>query len=451
MEIGRIERERMIEPTGTDGKSPMSASHGVTISFRLRWPTTAAFGLLVGITMLVVGNVLVTHRVGLFRVDGEIRTIQDFASHTRFTGAVWKGELREVPGSLYGVPAHLRFMREWAGEPTDHALPFGYSPTMLWVLGPFSAIPLPIAYVLWSLAGLGAAIWIVLQRGVHRIVALMAFVTPAAVACVALGQTAILASAGLFFLMNRSLRIRESGTRAGAGSWLASGAVLWALGAKPPVGIAAAAALLALRDYKTVLTALGLTVLSTVALAPWIGFAWPMDYLALLSTYNRTQANPAFVWSLVLASMTNLRAVLSVDLGLADALASEVSNGVWAGALAAVIWAGRTGRIGNEAVWALAVLCYLLLCSHVTPTEDLMLLLVPAAMAPWSDGRGTSWTLLAWLLVPLGLLFTPAIGPAAGVRPAPLFFVKLLLLAWVLAVSRRGTGTITYADSASSA
>ena len=194
----------MIEPTTGDGKGRGWPQRFAGSPGGDRWLTPAALGLLVGVTALVVGWVLVNGQAGLHREGGHITNVQDFASHTRFTRAAWTGEFRSPP-SLYTVGAHLRFMGKWAGEPVGRALPFGYAPSMLWVLGPFSALPLPIAYVLWSLAGVGAAVWIVLRRRVHRLLAVMVLLSPVAVASVALGQTAILSAAGLFFLMDRSL------------------------------------------------------------------------------------------------------------------------------------------------------------------------------------------------------------------------------------------------------
>jgi len=422
----------VIKPTASDGKDHVSASRTRGTAGRGGRLNTIAVGVLVGLTALVVGNVLSNHLLGLHVEAGRITSIQDFASHTEFTRAVWAGELRSVPGSLYGVAAHLRFMQKWAGELTERALPFGYSPTMLWVLGPFSLLPLPLAYVLWSMAGLGAAIWIVLRSGAHRLIALMVFLTPVAVASTALGQTAILSTAGFFYLMNRTGWAHSGRTTHSGIGWLSAVAIVWALGAKPPLCVTAAVALLALRDGRTVLVALGLTVLTTVALVPWIGVSWPAGYLSLLSKYNLTQADPTFAWSLAPALMTNVRALLAVDSGIADAVAAHVSNLLWVAALVATIWAGRARKVTAGGVWALAVLSYLLLCSHVSFTEDLLLLLVPAATAPWTSRSDVRWTLAVWLIVPLGLVLSPAIGPLAGVRPAPLFFIKLLLLAWTL-------------------
>ena len=214
--------------------------------------------------------------------------------------------------------------------------------------------------------------------------------------------------------------------------WLSAVAIIWALGAKPPLCVTAAVALLTLRDGRTVLVALGLTVLTTVALVPWIGVSWPAGYLSLLSKYNLTQADPTFAWSLAPALMTNVRALLSVDIGIADAVAAHVSNLLWVAALVAIAWAGRTRKVTPGGVWALAVLSYLMLCSHVSFTEDLLLLLVPPAVAPWTSESDVRCALAAWLIVPLGLVLSPAIGPMAGVRPPPLFFIKVLLLGWVL-------------------
>ena len=77
---------------------------------------------------------------------------------------------------------------------------------------------------------------------------------------------------------------------------------------------------------------------------------------------------------------------------------------------------------------------YLLLCPHVTTTEDVALFCVLAGM----EGERVPKTL--WIgaatLALVGLLLTPAIGPAAGRRPPVLFFAKLGLMACVLVAGR---------------
>jgi len=73
---------------------------------------------------------------------------------------------------------------------------------------------------------------------------------------------------------------------------------------------------------------------------------------------------------------------------------------------------------------------YLLLCPHVSTTEDVALFCVLAGME--GDRVPKTLRIGAATLALVGLLLTPAIGPAAGRRPPVLFFAKLGLLAYVL-------------------
>jgi hypothetical protein len=98
-------------------------------------------------------------------------------------------------------------------------------------------------------------------------------------------------------------------------------------------------------------------------------------------------------------------------------------------------------------VWALAVLSYLVLCSHVSFTEDLLLLLVPVAVLYQRSAPSDRGALVAWLVVPAALVFNSALGPTAGVRPAPLFFVKLALVGWVLVRTVGARSSLTNARS----
>src|SRR5205814_733010 len=115
----------------------------------------------------------------------------------------------------------------------------------------------------------------------------------------------ILTTAGLLFLMTESDR---------RGPWR-SAVVLWLLGAKPPVAIAAGTALIAGRRWKALGIAVALTVASTLVAMSWMGPTWLRDYTDLIVHYDRAHLPAAFRWSIVPELMTNLRAALHVDLG----------------------------------------------------------------------------------------------------------------------------------------
>ena len=79
----------------------------------------------------------------------------DFAAHLSFAKAFWVGT------AGYDVASHLRITSERVGRPLQHALPFGYSPTMLWTRGPLCALPARWAYGVWSLACVLATGWMI--------------------------------------------------------------------------------------------------------------------------------------------------------------------------------------------------------------------------------------------------------------------------------------------------
>ena len=205
-----------------------------------------------------------------------------------------------------------------------------------------------------------------------------------------------------------------------------------ALGAKPPLALTAGAAMLGVGAFSPVAMAVLLTVLGAAVLTPILGSAWLTDYGTLIGTYDRVAADSAFAWSLIPEHMSNLRAFLSVDLGVADDLASRVSNVIWIVTLGLVAAGGWRRWIQPPAVWALAILSYLLFCSHVSSTDELLLVVVPALVLPWASEARGGLAYLPWIAVPAGLLLSPALGPAAGVRPSLLWFVELGLAAWLI-------------------
>src|SRR5262245_58588228 len=72
----------------------------------------------------------------VFALDGGVR-LRDFTSHARMARLALEGRCVDRSGegaSLYSPRAHLEMTSEWTGRPAARALPFGYSPTMVWVL-----------------------------------------------------------------------------------------------------------------------------------------------------------------------------------------------------------------------------------------------------------------------------------------------------------------------------
>ncbi len=385
----------------------------------------------------VAADTLRKDRVGLRLAGDEVVQIQDFASQLQFSRAVLGRAIDGgAAGSAYTPAAHLGFMRWWTGCPQDHALPFGYSPTMLWLLAVLFPLSLAGAYVAWTAAGYAATAAALERSGVPPLAALLFFLSPVAMGAVALGQTAVLGTAGLLYL--------ASVTATAPGEWsrartLATAAVLWALTAKPPLALAAGVALLASRRPRPVVLAAAAAALGALVATPFLGTGWPRDYLALLGSYDTVSAGRAFAWSLHPEMMSNLRALLAVDLSVPDPVASAATNAAFLAALATVLGMGVRRRLAPAVAWALATLAYLLLASHVTFTEDLALLVVPTIL-PGNEHPTRGFGYAALMLAAGSVLLSPAIGPAAGVRPAIPFFLKLALLGYVVWLAARGRG-----------
>src|SRR5580765_1384119 len=154
-----------------------------------------------GFTLGVMVPVLRVEPFGLILYPDGSERLMDFASHRAFACAVWRGDATPPgTGSVYTLDAHLRATTEFTHRPAHVALPFGYSPVMLWVLGPTCLVPERVAFTAWALAGLAAIAAVVLTARLPWTAALP-FATAVAIYTVALGQTAILSTAGLLWLM----------------------------------------------------------------------------------------------------------------------------------------------------------------------------------------------------------------------------------------------------------
>ena len=343
-------------------------------------------------------------RFGVIVREDAIET-PDFVSHFSFAKAFWGR------GGGYGVEDHLRMTEGFVGHRLPRALPFGYSPTMLWLLGPLCLLPTLWAFAAWTLLSL-AAVWGATRHDRSLMVPAV-FVTPVAVGCWWLGQTAVLTTAALLALQrwdaaarSRPLEPREV---------VVSALVVWALSAKPPLAVAAATALLAGRRIGVVAAAAGAAAVSTALLLPWLGKTGIADYLFMLSHYDRETAPAAFAWSLYPETMGNVRALLNVTFGVGDAAASRWSTVLWLLASTGIAVAGARRAMAAEARWALAGLAYLLFCPHVSWTEELALGVALAALPALTEVHArTRAAVAAYVLVMLFLL--PGLAFQGGVR-----------------------------------
>jgi hypothetical protein len=298
---------------------------------------------------------------------------------------------------------------------------------MLWILGPLCLLPTALGFFAWTLLGFIGVRW---ANGRYpSLVVAAVFVSPVALGCWGLGQTAVLTAVALLGLMHWDATSDRA--RVARRDFMLVAAVVWMLTAKPPLGMAAVTALLAGRRLAIVAAALALTVVSTALLLPLLGKAGLLEYVRLLGHYDLDTAAPAFAWSLRPDSMGNLRALLHVTFGVGDAVASRWSAALWLLASASIIVAAARREIPAELRWSLAVLAYLLFCPHVSGTEALHLVVIVAALAgavraPASIGGAA----IALALLMVFLLPMIAFG---GARVPVAFMGTVLLTALLIA------------------
>src|SRR5579862_6851870 len=151
-----------------------------------------AAGVSIVVLRLVIVPALHAENFGIeFFPDGKIE-IRDFPSILVFAKAFWKGT------ATYDVQSYISATSEWAGRPLDIALPFPYSPTMLWLLAPFCALPVAWAFTVWTILGL-CVVWRLTGPRWPLWVGVACF-SPTAMICFNLGQTVLLTTAALLFL-----------------------------------------------------------------------------------------------------------------------------------------------------------------------------------------------------------------------------------------------------------
>jgi hypothetical protein len=340
---------------------------------------------------------------------------RDFVAILTFAKAAWRG------AAGYDVASFLRVTREALGWPVPHALPFPYSPTMLWLLAPFCALPLTWAYVAWTLLAVAAVWWMTRARSALWL--LVACFSPTAFWCFRDGQTAFLSTAALLFLMVRDLD-RGRSPRA---DW-PDATVLWALGAKPPLALTAGLVLLLRGRWRPLVMAVGATVVTTAALTPLLGIDWIHDYVWLVGHYDRDTADPVYVTSLVPELMGNLRALLHVTMHFPDASAVRWSAVAWIIALGGLIVVARSHEIRGEAIWSFAALAYLLFCPHVTGTEDLLLLLILALVCCGQEDVSVPVRWMTIVTVLLALSMTSMLGRDHPVHVPVTVAAKIVLI-----------------------
>jgi len=403
----------------------------MTINTRIYFlHTIVVFLLLFFVSIQYLLPAVTTKRTYGIAVTGNYTSFVDFASHFNFVKSTFLGNARlKVNRSVYSLENHLDINTEWAGRKILDALPFGYSPTMLWILSPLVFFQHAAAYTIFSILGLISVWWQTHPVRTRFGVGMLSMINPVTFACFGFGQTAILTGAGLLYLYEKT---NETASTIRWHTLLLSSTVLWALTAKPPLAVTAAAVLIGMRKWQPVALSVALTILTTVAVSPLMGEGWWRDYIDMLTHYDKLQAAPEYAWSLHPELMTNLRGILSADFGIADNISSKISSVIWLVVLAVIASCAPLIKISGGGLWSFGVLSYLALCPHVSNTEDLqILLLLPFCVSP--HNKTLKWQELVILVVVSLACFTSPAGFFMIFKDNRLLFfaIKIFLMVFI--------------------
>lgn len=310
----------------------------------------------------------------------------------------------------------------------DAWLPYDHPPVEALAIAPLIDLPYAVAFGVWTLAAVlavGLAAWLLAR----------AFPLPAAVRWPLLGAIATypflhsalwLGQDTPFVLLGvcglvAALRQERIG-------WASLSLALVAL--KPQFLPVLLLLLVLQRRWRTLVIAFGTLAAASVAVMPWLGPAWPLQFLRLLAHIaSGGQAESTYP-----AIMPNWRG-LAINLvgsgapGMAVALAIiliAASHG-W---LVRCWWRARADRGAEPALWGTAIVVALLAAPHANPHE-LTLMIVPAwivlATAP-PAGPARRWLVLLWALYgSRWLAFLPGY-PAVAVVPTVLLLAAMALL-----------------------
>lgn len=326
--------------------------------------------------------------------------------------------LTEDPSAVYD-PARLQAaLAAFFGVKV--ALTWFYPPTFLLVVLPLAFLPYLTALAVWLLTTLGAYLWVIRRIAPHPITILAALIFSATIQNFGFGQNGFLSTAllgGGLLLMDRSP--------------LAGGALLGLLTYKPHLAVLVPVALLAGRQWKTLLamlaTALGLVLASVLVLGHqvWVVFLTKNipGVLKSIQTGRIMEGGP-LPWDKM---PTFFSALHSTGLGLWPTVILQ--GIIMLGIAALVFWVWR-----QEASLAVRGSFLVLGTFLFTPylfTYDLCLLALPLAWLAW-DGYirgwapGEPWLLFLCWIMPM---FSENIAKVTSVPIPAMFFILLMAIA----------------------
>ncbi len=337
--------------------------------------------------------------------------------------------IREGKGPLLYNNATQQEMQVQLLTPYVHRaewLPYNHTPIEALIIAPFVELPYQISYLLWlslSLLAVGLAIrWLWIAFPLPQDIRWLALITIASYPFLHsglwLGQNTPFVLLGLCGLL---VALHQGHVRL-------AGVALALVALKPQLLPIIILFLIVQRQWQTLGMTFGTLSLVTFAIMPWLGVAWPLQYVRFLFQI----ANWAQGEAIDAAIMLNWRG-LSVNLvgSWSPRLPTMLTIGLSVATVAYLgwyWWRSRHTLRSTSLLWSMAIIVALLVAPHTNPHE-LTLLIIPfwlvAAIVPRSL-LSPRWLVLAGIAYSLRWLALLPGYPATTVLPSVALLVLLL-------------------------
>jgi hypothetical protein len=354
--------------------------------------------------------------------------MQDFACYMNYLRQIQHRSV-EHP---YRIENQERIFRNWCPK-TSMGFPHGYSPVALVLALPFLALKVEWAYFLWTLidAGLFLALtWGYLFRRMKNLTqgfAIMAlFCSYLPFDIFNMGQTALattcLSACGYLLLRDRAKRGLAS-----AGRDILLALTLYALAAKPSIGMILFAMAVSQRAWRPVILAGAGLMLTWALLAPRYGgyIEGLKDYIWLLNHYCDADLTPFLRGSLGPAVSTSFTPFVTAFNPEWNEGAFLLGRFIFESLIVLLMFLGWSKRISLSTQFQGLLWAFLLFCPYLLVTEDFALCLLVVEGTFFRDGLGGAIkVLLVWVAANIW------IGTLLHC-PLP-FAIKLVLAVWWL-------------------
>lgn len=314
--------------------------------------------------------------------NGRITAMQDFVCHFHLIKAVWHGEAARP----YNEAGQKAIFEHWTGKSMPTGLAFGYAPPLFILYAPLTFFSARTAFsvlvFLEIFLFLGVLMRIVVPAAQgdarHLFFLLLVVMSYDFFNTIYFGSTALWTTAlgAILFSLATTADFEKWGTLSKRKS-IITGVILFALLAKPNVGLVWLFFLAGAGAWNSIGIGLGLAGIASLVLTPLLGgFGWIRDYLQLTSHYYQSGVGEFFRQSLMPQANSNFLGTMVQLTSWPDSVISRVSSAIWLLIMMSSLILAWKKRITPAEYVAILIGGFLLFSPNLVHTEDVALLLL---------------------------------------------------------------------------